>query len=81
MVSANTDDEDLRGGCFVNFPVLVPPERRTEIVRSLMFSGYDVGRDLKSDTETQIVIRILKICCIQTCIGKPSQFWFIRPIK
>jgi hypothetical protein len=36
----------LAGACFVNFPVVVPQERHTEIVRSMMLSGFDVGRSL-----------------------------------
>ena len=46
MVSADTSNADRAGACFVNFPVLVPPEWREEIIRAMMLSGYDVGRSL-----------------------------------
>jgi dTDP-4-amino-4,6-dideoxygalactose transaminase len=46
MVSADTPEAALNGACFVNFPVIVPAERCTELCRAMMLSGFDVGRSL-----------------------------------
>jgi dTDP-4-amino-4,6-dideoxygalactose transaminase len=46
MVSADTPEAVIEGSCFVNFPVVVPRERRNEIRRAMMLAGYDVGRSL-----------------------------------
>jgi len=46
MVSSNTPEAMLDGACFVNFPVLVPHQRRAEICRAMMMSGFDVGLSL-----------------------------------
>jgi perosamine synthetase len=46
MVSPNTTDSGLEGACFVNFPVLVPPQRCGDVMQRMMQSGYDVGRSL-----------------------------------
>ena len=46
MVSGATPATMLEGSCFVNFPIILPQQRRDEIARALMLSGFDVGRSL-----------------------------------
>ena len=46
MVGADTPEAIIAGSCFTNFPVIVPEERCPEIVRSMLMSGFDVGRAL-----------------------------------
>lgn len=46
MVGPGMPEAELDGACFVNFPVRVPRGRRDEIVRSMILSGFDVGRSL-----------------------------------
>lgn len=46
MVTANAPKAVVDGSCFVNFPVLVPPDRRQEIARAMMLDGFDVGLSL-----------------------------------
>lgn len=46
MVGADTPDDIVDGSCFTNFPIIVPTERCGEIVRAMIFAGFDVGRTL-----------------------------------
>jgi dTDP-4-amino-4,6-dideoxygalactose transaminase len=46
MVSGATPATMLEDSCFVNFPIILPQQRRDEIARALMLSGFDVGRSL-----------------------------------
>ncbi len=46
MASAGAPADVIAESCFVNFPVVVAPERRDDIVRAMMLSGFDVGRSL-----------------------------------
>jgi len=46
MVSAKSAGIALDGSCFVNFPLVVPEERRDQVCRAMMLAGYDVGRNL-----------------------------------
>jgi dTDP-4-amino-4,6-dideoxygalactose transaminase len=46
MVGADTPEGILAGSCFANFPVIVPQDRCTDIVRAMMLAGYDIGRSL-----------------------------------
>jgi dTDP-4-amino-4,6-dideoxygalactose transaminase len=46
MVSADTPEGALGESCFVNFPIVVPQQRRDQIVRAMILSGFDVGKSL-----------------------------------
>lgn len=46
MVSADASFDVVQGSTFMNFPVLVPEERRDDICVEMMVSGFDVGRNL-----------------------------------
>lgn len=46
MVGGDTPQGIFASSCFVNFPVIVPRQRRADIARAMILAGYDVGRSL-----------------------------------
>ena len=37
---------DMQEGCFVNYPIMVRPERRDEVCQTMIRQGFDIGRSL-----------------------------------
>jgi perosamine synthetase len=45
-VSAESSDEVRKGSGFVNYPIVVPPERRDQLYHDILSRGFDVGASL-----------------------------------